>query len=335
MSFREVGVFEVREVLRLWERGEGLRAITRVLGVDRKTVRRYVEAARDLGVYRGGGERQLTEGLVGLVIGGVRPGGPGVHGEAWKFCAEQRKVLSGWLAEGLRLTKVQELLRRQTGEAVPYRTLHRFAVEELSFGKRRVTVRVEDGVPGEELQVDFGQMGRIREAGAESARVIYGLIFTACFSRHQFVWLTFTQAFEEVVEGFERAWEFFGGVFKVVIYDYVPSNIIQENRLRPPTKVRERPLVRVQKRLQPLVTVRPGEDPAAVAQDHREDVHPHPLLTQIDLRRAPVHLRLLPRTRLKPDRRLRLTPPRRPPWRDVIGQNRVAPLIATTTQLPK
>ena len=41
MAFREVRVFEVREVLRLWLRGEGVRATERLVGVDRKTVRRY------------------------------------------------------------------------------------------------------------------------------------------------------------------------------------------------------------------------------------------------------------------------------------------------------
>ena len=40
MAFREVRVFEVREVLRLWLRGEGFRATERLVGVDRKTVRR-------------------------------------------------------------------------------------------------------------------------------------------------------------------------------------------------------------------------------------------------------------------------------------------------------
>ena len=45
MAFREVRVFEVREVLRLWLRGETLRGIERLSRVDRKTVRRYVEAA--------------------------------------------------------------------------------------------------------------------------------------------------------------------------------------------------------------------------------------------------------------------------------------------------
>ncbi len=45
MGFREVPVFEVKEVLRLWLRGEGLRSIERLSRVDRKTVRRYVAAA--------------------------------------------------------------------------------------------------------------------------------------------------------------------------------------------------------------------------------------------------------------------------------------------------
>lgn len=33
--FREVRVYEIREVLRLWVRGEGLRSIERLAGMDR------------------------------------------------------------------------------------------------------------------------------------------------------------------------------------------------------------------------------------------------------------------------------------------------------------
>ncbi len=50
MAFREVPVFEVREVLRLWLRGEGIRPVERLSGVNRKTVRRYVDAAVGLGL---------------------------------------------------------------------------------------------------------------------------------------------------------------------------------------------------------------------------------------------------------------------------------------------
>ena len=38
-----------REVVRLWSRGKSLRAISRLTGVERKTVRRYVEAAKQAG----------------------------------------------------------------------------------------------------------------------------------------------------------------------------------------------------------------------------------------------------------------------------------------------
>lgn len=48
-------MFEVREVLRLWLGGEGFRAIDRLTRVDRKTARRYVEAAVAVGVTRDGG----------------------------------------------------------------------------------------------------------------------------------------------------------------------------------------------------------------------------------------------------------------------------------------
>jgi transposase len=48
-------------------------------------------------------------------------------------------------------------------------------------------------------------------------RVVHALIFTACYSRHMFVWLTFSQTLAAVIDGCEAAWEFFGGVFRVLI----------------------------------------------------------------------------------------------------------------------
>src|SRR5687768_3862358 len=67
MSFREVGVHEIREVLRLWLRGHGFRSIARRSSVDRKTVRRYVEAAGSCGLVRDAGEEQLDDVLIVLM----------------------------------------------------------------------------------------------------------------------------------------------------------------------------------------------------------------------------------------------------------------------------
>lgn len=55
MGFREVSVIEVREVLRGWLEGAGLRTVAERAGVDRKTARRYVQAAQEAGLERSAG----------------------------------------------------------------------------------------------------------------------------------------------------------------------------------------------------------------------------------------------------------------------------------------
>ena len=66
-------MIEIREILRLWLQGRGLREVARLSGTDRKTVRRYVDRARACGLDRDGGGCQLTDELLAAVIAGVRP----------------------------------------------------------------------------------------------------------------------------------------------------------------------------------------------------------------------------------------------------------------------
>jgi len=151
----------------------------------------------------------------------VRPHRPDGHGAAWGVLAANHDQLKVWLTkEGLTVVKAHDLFVRR-GIAVPERTLHRYALEVLGVGRsaRGTTVRVADGEPGIECQVDFGKMGVIADPDSGRRRVCHALIFTACYSRHCFVWLTFRQTTEAVIAGFEAAWKFFGGVFAVVIPD--------------------------------------------------------------------------------------------------------------------
>ena len=63
MAYRELGMVEVREILRRWLGGDGVRAIARGTGLDRKTIVAYVGAALAVGVQRGGAppsDEQLT-----------------------------------------------------------------------------------------------------------------------------------------------------------------------------------------------------------------------------------------------------------------------------------
>jgi transposase len=233
MAFREVRVFEVREVLRLWLAGEGIRATERLVGFDRKTVRRYVDAAVGLGLVRDGGEEQLTDVLIGLVVEAVRPHRTDGHGEAWRLLQAHHGQLEVWVKEDLTGVKIAELLARR-GVEVPCRTVQRYVAEVL--GRRRgrgSTVRVADGEPGDELQVDFGRMGLLFDPATGRNRVVWALVFTACFSRHCFVWLTHRQTTADVIAGCEAAWAFFGGVFATLIPDNLSAVVDAADPLEP------------------------------------------------------------------------------------------------------
>jgi transposase len=245
MGFREVSVVEVREVLRAWLEGAGLRMVAERAGVDRKTARRYVEAAQAAGLVRDAGvpvDEAVTDELIGLVVEAVRPVRPNGHGTAWETLLGHEELIGAWVSgsvhDGVRrdplsIVKIEELLARQ-GVRVPYRTLHRFAVERCGFRTGRgTTVRIADGEPGVECQVDFAQMGLLFDPETGRRRKVHALIFTAVLSRHMFVWLSYSQTLTTVIAGCEAAWVFFGGVFKVLIPDNLTPVVTKADAVNP------------------------------------------------------------------------------------------------------
>jgi len=230
MAFREVSVVQIKELLRRWLNGDGERPAARAGGIARTTARNYICAAMELGVDRSGGEGQLTDELIGQVCERVRPHRTDGHGESWRALVAEEAQIKKWVADDLTVVKIGILLARR-GVEVPHRTLARFCVERCGAGRRKPTVRVDDPPPGREVQVDFGRLGLV--ADADRRRVCQALIFTACFSRHMFVWPTFRQTTEEVIRGFEAAWGFFGGIFPVVIPDNMSSIVIEAENTAP------------------------------------------------------------------------------------------------------
>jgi transposase len=230
--FREVSVIEVRELLRVWMLGAGLRRVGALGGVDRKTARRYVDAAVEAGLDRDGGVEQLTDELIGAVVEAVRTDRPCGYGAAWEaLCASHDRIVK-WVSQGLSVVKISDLLARE-GVVVPQRTLHRYCQQRTEYRGRGGTVPVADGEPGGECQIDFARMGMVFDSEAGRRRVVHALIFTAVYSRHMFVWLTFSQTLEAIIAGCEEAWRFFGGVFKVLIPDNMTPVVPKADSLNP------------------------------------------------------------------------------------------------------
>src|SRR5437763_7230309 len=76
-------------------------------------------------------------------------------------------------------------------------------------------------------------MGTLFDPDTGRRRVVWALLFTASYSRHQFVWLSFRQTTEAVIEGFEAAWAFFVGVFRTAIPDNMGAIVEDADSIEP------------------------------------------------------------------------------------------------------
>ena len=232
MAYREVTMLEVKEVLRLWLGGAAHKRIAAQLGLNVKTVRRYVAAGRASGVGRATGLEALDDGLIAAVVSRVQPHLGRPRGNGWGDCTAQRAVIERFLRQGVRLSKLRKLLRRQ-GVEVSYATLRRFAIAELGFGGTAPTIPVADCGPGEEVQLDTGWMTHLAPDASGRRRRFRAWIFTAVLSRYRFVYPVFRETTETAIEACEAAWAFFHGVFRVLIPDNTKAIVQRADPLEP------------------------------------------------------------------------------------------------------
>src|SRR5437870_7827166 len=232
MAYREVTMIEITEVLRQWLAGARRKQIARRLGLDPKTVRRYLRAGERCGLAPGMDAAALSDERVAAILTALRGGSERPYGASWQQCEAHRDFIAERLRAGLRLSKVRRLLARQ-GVVVPSATLYRFATAVLGFGRRAPTIPVADGAPGEEVYVDTGWMTCLEPDVSGRRRRFRAWIFTPGVSRYRFVYPCFGETTASAIEACEAAWRFYGGVFRVIIPDNTGAIILAVDPLQP------------------------------------------------------------------------------------------------------
>ena len=233
MGHKEYGVTDILDILRRLKAKDSQRRISRATGIDPKTIRTYLRIATMHGFTDTVPDDELAE-IATAVIREVY-GNDNKNSEpgASAPLLPHRELISGWLeTEKLTLTKVHIKLARM-GVAVTYSTLYRYACEELGFGGPKVTVRMAETEPGEVAQADFGKMGLVFDPESGRNRVLHALVVTLISSRFLYVYLTYLQTFEAVINGLENAWTTFNGVTRRLIIDNMKTAVVKADRYEP------------------------------------------------------------------------------------------------------
>jgi transposase len=179
----------VREILARLARGDGVKAIARELGLDRKTVKRW----RARGAWRAQRRRRPRE--IERFGDFIRGRGPevGWNGKVLHRELHRLGFTGGYL-------QVQRYCK-------PLRDARRWASV--------ATVRFETP-PGQQAQVDFGQL---RLWIGEQPTTVHLFVYTLGYSRRCFAYAYPNERVPSLLDGHERAFRHFGGVPVECLYD--------------------------------------------------------------------------------------------------------------------
>jgi transposase len=210
---------DIRELILQMRRYSSDRAVARVSGMHRRTVKRYRQWAREQGLLAGA--LPVPEALARLVQETLPEKPPPQNVSSLEA---YRAVISQWHKERVEMTAMLQRLRER-GYTGSYSAVRRF-VKGLSTAQREVFVRVECK-PGEEGQADFGYAGWLLDPASGQLRRAWAFVMTLSWSRHQYVEFVFDQKLSTWVLLHRHAFEFFGGVPERIVVDNLKAAIVQ------------------------------------------------------------------------------------------------------------
>jgi len=220
MSERMLNLMDIRELLLHLRAQSSYRQIQRDTGLDRRTVRRYREWAKEQGLLEG--ELPGLEDLQGLIESSLQEKAPPQNQSSVE---PFRSLVGPWVKQGVEIAAIrQRLLER--GYSGSYAAVWRF-VRSLKPGREQETTTRLETQPGVEAQVDFGYAGRMIDPESGQLRRAWAFVMTLSWSRHQYAEFVWDQKVETWLSCHRNAFEFFGRVPERVRIDNLRTAILK------------------------------------------------------------------------------------------------------------
>ena len=234
MVYRKVDMIEIREILLRIAKGQSKRKIRKDLKVHGQTVNRYIQECICLGIDPLNCDpAQISQELCAVISKNVT-----TVKNSQELCPRDALLLpvkdkiEVHLKDGLTKTKIRKLLERE-GITVTESSFLRFVKSHFSHLAKNITVRLPETKPGQYAQTDFGRLGKVWDEDTKRLKVAWAFVITLAFSRHMSVFITFKLDTRAVIEGCELAWEYFGGIPAIVIFDNLTPVIDKADRYNP------------------------------------------------------------------------------------------------------
>ena len=191
----------------LYQKGYNKTQIGRMLGIDRKTVRK---------VLKDDANRKES--------------GQGIQDSVWpSMLDEYREYIEIQLGKELSITRIHQDLQKEFGVECGYTTLRDY-VAKLRRNTSHAYM-VLHSLPGEEAQVDFGYIGTLKVNG--SPRKAWVFVMSLSYSRYMYAAITLDQSVQTFIRCHTEAFHYFGGVPQTVKIDNLKAAIVETDFYEP------------------------------------------------------------------------------------------------------
>ncbi|HEX2290557.1 MAG TPA: IS21 family transposase [Pseudonocardiaceae bacterium] len=220
---------DVTEIFIHWYAGRSISEVSASLGVDRKTIRKYLAPAV-AGGLRPGGAAMGQQDWATLVAGWFpQLADTRLRQTTWPQIAEHHEYITAQLKLGVTQATIHQRLRDERGLTASVASLKRYVAANLPEEVRRdrvVVLRDEsDTPPGEEAQLDYGHLGYWTDSATGKRRRVWAFAMVLACSRHMFVWPVLTMDQAAWTQAHVEAFAFFGGVPRRLVPDNLRTGV--------------------------------------------------------------------------------------------------------------
>jgi transposase len=226
-------MIEISEILYRWSKNLKIKTICKSLGYARNSVRKVIKEAQNYGlrqnhqpeeidaiVVKMKEKKEINTDLSKIVSSSIFT----------KLNSYDERITAWLLEKSMTITQIRRLIK-ESGFEVSDTSLRRYLKHKfcdlLNPGKKYTMPLFSD--PGEEVQVDYGFVGLMKDSKTGKMRKTYAFVMVLANSRHRYVDFSFSQDVKSWVQSHINAFKFFGGVPKTILLDNLKSGIIKAN----------------------------------------------------------------------------------------------------------
>jgi Integrase core domain len=227
MARRTFYVIDITEILVHWYAGRSQHDVAGSLGVNRKTISRYVEPAIAAGFVPGGPPVNEAEWAALVKDWFPHLTDTRLRQVTWPDFDRHREYIVEMLRTGVSKATIHQRLRDERGVTASLASFKRYVVANLAEDavREKVTVLRPDPDPGFEAQIDYGLLGSWTDPRTGASHRMWAFVMVLSHSRHMFVRPVVSMDQASWTASHVEAFAFFGGAPARLVPDNLKTGV--------------------------------------------------------------------------------------------------------------